>query len=65
MVRDFVPTEPNAATLVAQNPFLPEAPTSAILDYNAIHMWNLRMNGRPETPMPPYLIPRTARRLTG
>lgn len=49
VLRDFVPTKPNAATLVAQNPFLPEAPISATrrqrqLDYTAMHMWNLRMN---------------------
>jgi hypothetical protein len=46
VVRGVVPTEPNAATLVANNPFLPDAPTPAIpgkLDYNAMHMWNLRM----------------------
>jgi hypothetical protein len=49
VVRDhFVPTEPNAATLVANDPFLPDAPTPTIperLDYNAMHMWNLKMNG--------------------
>jgi hypothetical protein len=49
LLRDYVRTEPNAATLVANNPFLPDAPSSSISneekrDYNAIHMWNLRMN---------------------
>jgi len=49
VVRDFVPTKPNAATLVANNPFLPDESTPAIpsqgkLDFNAMHMWNLRMN---------------------
>jgi hypothetical protein len=49
VVRDFVPTKPNVATLVANNPFLPDAPTPAKpsqgkLDYNAMHMWNHRMN---------------------
>jgi hypothetical protein len=53
IVRDRVPTKPNAATLVANDPFLPDAPTPANpsqgkLDYNAIHMWNLRMNGARE-----------------
>ena len=46
VVRGVVPTEPNAATLVANNPFLPDAPTPTIpekLDYTAMHMWNLRM----------------------
>jgi hypothetical protein len=47
MVRDFVPTKPNAANRVANDPSLPDAPTSTILrkvDYNAIHMWHTRMN---------------------
>jgi hypothetical protein len=53
VVRDFVPTKPNAATLVANDPFLPDAPLPAIreerkLDYNAMHMWNLRMNSEHE-----------------
>jgi hypothetical protein len=53
VLRDFVLTEPNAATLVANNRFLPDAPTPAIvgegkLDYNAMHMWNLRINGASE-----------------
>ena len=66
VVRDFVPTKPNAATLVANNPFLPDAPTSAIatqgkLDYNAIHMWNLRMNGEREKAMRPWSMARRTR----
>lgn len=51
VLRDFVPTKPNAATLVASNPFLPDAPTPSTpgnLDYNAMHMWNLRMNAERE-----------------
>src|SRR6202795_2014870 len=41
VVRDFVPTKPNAATLVANNPVLPDAPTPTNpshkkLDYNTI-----------------------------
>lgn len=64
VVRDFVPTKPNAATLVANNPFLPDAPTPTIpgqgkIDYNAMHMWNLRMNGEREKAMRPW---RPARR---
>ncbi len=56
VVRDFVPTKPNAATLVAQDRFLPDAPTPAIpreLDYNALHRWNLRMNGSREKELSP------------
>jgi hypothetical protein len=53
VVRCCVPTKPNAATLVANNPLLPEAPTPANPsqedpDYNAMHMWHLRMNGERE-----------------
>jgi hypothetical protein len=48
VLRDFVPTKPNAATLVANNPTLPDAPAASQggrrIDYSAIHMWNLRMN---------------------
>jgi hypothetical protein len=47
LVRTLEPTKPNAATRVAQNPFLPSAPKSPNrtrgLDYTAIHMWNLRI----------------------
>jgi hypothetical protein len=59
LVRDhFVPVRHNAATLVANNPFLPDAPTPAIpsqgnLDYNVIHMWNLRMNAERENATTP------------
>ena len=65
VVRDFVPTEPNLATMLANNPFLPDAPTPAThsqgkLDYNAIHMWNLRMNAEREKAMRPW---RPARRI--
>jgi hypothetical protein len=50
LIRDFVPTKPNVATLVGNNPFLPEAPTPAIssqgkLGYTALYLWNLRMYG--------------------
>jgi hypothetical protein len=66
VVRDFVPTKPNAATLVANNPILPDAPTPAIpnqakLDYNAIHMWNLRMKAEREKAMKPCKLPRRTR----
>jgi hypothetical protein len=55
IVRDRVPTKPNSATLVANNPFLPDAPiptspSQGKPDYNAIHMWNLRMNAEREKP---------------
>jgi hypothetical protein len=66
VVRDFVPTKPNAATLAANNPFLSDAPTPAIpsqgkLDYNAISMWNLRMNAEREKAMRPCKLPRRTR----
>jgi hypothetical protein len=53
VVHDFVPTKPNAATRVANNPSQSEAPTPAIPrqgkpDYNAIHLWNLRVNAERE-----------------
>jgi hypothetical protein len=65
VVHGFVPTKPNAATLVANNPLLPDAPTPTIpsqknVDYNAIHMWNLRMNAEREKAMRPW---RRARRI--
>jgi hypothetical protein len=64
VLRNFVPTKPNAATLVANNPLLPDAPTPentspGRIDYNAMHMWNLRMNGQREKAMRPW---RPARR---
>jgi hypothetical protein len=67
VVRDFVPTKPNAATLVANDPFLPNAPTPSKddLNYNAIHMWNLKMNGvRGEVTRPsrPWRLVRRKRR---
>ena len=51
IVRTLVPTELNAATLAAQSPILPHAPTSPVPgkrrpDYDAIHMWNLRVNAQ-------------------
>ena len=58
VVRDhFVPTEPNAATLVANNPFLPDEPTPTIsgkIDYNAMYMWNLRMYAAHEAATRPW-----------
>lgn len=51
VIRDVVPTKPNPATLVAQNPHLPDAPSPTIpgkLDYGAMHKWNLRMSGKGE-----------------
>jgi hypothetical protein len=58
VVPDFVPTKPNAATLVANNPFLPEAPTPTSPrqekpDYMAMYMWNLRMNAEHDKAMRP------------
>jgi len=59
VLRDVVPTKPNAATLVANNPFLADAPTPTDpgkLDYTAVHMWNVRMNAAREagtTPLRP------------
>jgi hypothetical protein len=57
VLRDFVPTKPNAATLVANNPFLADTPTPSTagkLDYNAMYMWNLRMDAVRETAMRPW-----------
>ncbi|MGB9245318.1 MAG: hypothetical protein WCC03_18365 [Candidatus Acidiferrales bacterium] len=57
VVRGVLPTKPNAATLVANNPFLADAPTPTIpgkLDYTAVHMWNLRMNAAHEETMKPW-----------
>jgi hypothetical protein len=56
VARTFVQTKPNAATLVANNPYLPDAPTPIIHDQkkpnnDAIFMWNLRMNGAREGAM--------------
>jgi hypothetical protein len=53
VLRDCVPTKPNAATLAANNRFLPDGPAPAIpsqgkLDYNAMYLWNLRMNSEHE-----------------
>jgi hypothetical protein len=50
VARTFVQTKPNAATLVANNPYLPDAPTPIIHDQkkpknDAIFMWNLRIIG--------------------
>lgn len=61
VLRDLVPTKPNAATLVANNPFLPDAPTPANPsqgkpDYNAMHMWNLRMDGERQKAMRPWSL---------
>jgi hypothetical protein len=66
VVRGWVPTTPNAATLVANNPLLPDAPTPANPsqgkpDYNAIHMWNLRMNAKREKAMRSCRLPRQRR----
>jgi hypothetical protein len=59
IVRDRVPTKPNAATLVANTPSVPDAPTPTSSsqgkpDYNAIHMWNLRMSSEQEKAMRPW-----------
>jgi hypothetical protein len=65
-VRDLVPTRPNAATVVANNPFLLDAPTPAFpgpgkLDYNVIHRWNLRLNGASENGTRPIPAARAKR----
>lgn len=62
----WVPTKPNAATLVANNPYLPEAPKPANPseskpDYNAMHMWNLRIQGEREKAMGPWQATRRTR----
>jgi hypothetical protein len=59
VVRCCVPTKPNAATLVANNPYLPDAPTPAITgqrkpDGNAIFMWNLKMKSARERALRPW-----------
>jgi hypothetical protein len=59
VVRDFAPTEPNAATLAANSPFLPDPPISPThsqgkLDYNAMHAWNLRMSAEHQATMRPW-----------
>jgi hypothetical protein len=57
VLRDVVPTKPNAATLVAVDPFLPDEPTPTIpgkIDYNAMYMWNLRINAAHETAISPW-----------
>jgi hypothetical protein len=66
VVRDFVPTTPNAATLAANTSFLPDAPSPTIqsqgkLDYNAVHMWNLRMNAASENGTRPFRSSRPIR----
>jgi hypothetical protein len=48
VLRDVVPTKPNAATRAANNPVVPDAPGPANsdrvkLDYNGMYMWNLRV----------------------
>ena len=47
VIWDLVPTKPNAATLVANNPFPPDPPrrANAKLDYSAIQLWNMRLWG--------------------
>jgi hypothetical protein len=66
VLRDFVQTKPNAAMLVANNPFLPDAPTSAIPnqgkpDYTAMYMWHLRMNAERAKATGPWRPPRRSR----
>lgn len=66
IVRDRVPTKPNAATLAAQNPILSDAPTSTIpskgkLDYFAMYVWNLRVNAEREVAMRPWRPAQTMR----
>jgi hypothetical protein len=55
IVRDCVPTKPNAATLAAQNPCVSDAPassgrTKAPPDYLAMYLWQLKMNAAREQP---------------
>jgi hypothetical protein len=60
ILRDVVPTQPNAATRAANSPIVPNAPgptnpDRARLDYNAMYIWNLRVNAaRTEFPEPWY-----------
>jgi biotin operon repressor len=57
VVRDVAPTKPNAATFVANNPFLADTPTPSTpgkLDYNAMYMWHLRMNAEREAATKPW-----------
>jgi hypothetical protein len=66
VLHGFVPTTPNAATLAADTPFVPDAPTPTIQsqgkpDYNAMHMWNLRMKGVSENRMRSFRPARATR----
>ena len=66
VIRDFVPTKPNTATLVANNPFLPDAPTSAVPnqgkhDYTAMYLWHLRMNAERAKAIEPWRPPGRSR----
>lgn len=58
IVRDRVPTKPNAATFVAQNPLLSDAPaspnrTNHLPNYTTMYMWHLRVNAERDKPMGP------------
>jgi hypothetical protein len=62
VLRDFVPTKPNAATRAAKNPFVPNAPGQtnpdrAKLDYNAIYMWNLKVSAERAKSTEPWYQP--------
>jgi hypothetical protein len=62
ILRDFVPTRPNAATRAANTLFPTDAPRSAKpdgekLDYNAIYIWNLRINASRSGPTHPHYLP--------
>jgi hypothetical protein len=68
VVRGVLPTKPNAATRVANNPCLADAPTPSTpgkLDNNAIYLWNLRMNAEREAATRPWSLARKTRWLPG
>jgi hypothetical protein len=59
IVRDCVPTKPNAATLAAQNPLLSDAPalssrTKDRPDFLAMYMWQLKVNAERDKAMRPW-----------
>jgi hypothetical protein len=64
--RDFIATEPHAASPVANNSALSDVPAptksaKAHPDYNAIHMWHLRMNAAQATTTRTWILPRRMR----
>jgi hypothetical protein len=62
ILRDVVPTKPNAATTAANNPFVPNAPgptnpERAKPNYNAMYIWNLRVNAARSNSTEPWQQP--------